>query len=103
MRYPNTRSTGGEGLFHAKTRNNSEEDCMKKKEADKKRVQKFLARQTKGGAKGWSYSDAPDPRQQGKVDHPMDTVLWSLELGLTSNQPTLRDVEEMTETLGSWA
>ena len=76
---------------------------MKKKETDKKRVQKFLAKQTRGGAKGWSYSDAPDPRQQGKVDHPIDTVLWSMELGLTSNQPTLRDVEEMTENLGSWA
>lgn len=76
---------------------------MKKSEPAKKRVQKFLAKMTKGKAKGWSYSDAPDPRQQGKVDHPMDTVLWSMELGLTSNQPTLRDVEEMTENLGSWA
>jgi hypothetical protein len=76
---------------------------MKKSEPAKKRVQKFLAKQTKGDAKGWTYSDAPDPRQHGKVDHPMDTVLWSMELGLTSNQPTLRDVEEMTENLGPWA
>ena len=76
---------------------------MKKNEPAKKRVQKFLAKMTRGKAKGWSYADAPDPRQQGKVDHPMDTVLWSMELGLTSNQPTLRDVEEMTENLGSWA
>jgi len=76
---------------------------MKKPEPAKKRVQKFLAKQTKGGAKGWSYSDAPDLRQQVKVQHPMDTVLWAMELGLTANQPTLRDVEEMTENLGPWA
>jgi len=76
---------------------------MKKSEPAKERVQKFLAKMTKGEAKGWSYSDAPDPRQQGKVDHSMDAVLWSMELGLTSNQPTLRDVEEMTENLGSWS
>lgn len=76
---------------------------MKKAEPAKKRVQKFLAKQTKGGAKGWSYTDAPDPRQKGKIHHPMDAVLWSMELGLTSNQPTLRDVEEMTENLGPWA
>jgi hypothetical protein len=76
---------------------------MKKKEPNKKRVHKFLAKQTKGGAKGWNYADASDPRQQNKVVHPMDAVLWSMELGLTSNQPTLRDVEEMTENLGLWA
>lgn len=76
---------------------------MKKSEPAKRRVQKFLAKQTRGGAKGWSYSDAPDLRQRGKVEHPMDSVLWAMELGLTSNQPTLRDVEEMTENLGSWA
>ncbi len=76
---------------------------MRKKEPANKRVQKFLAKQMKGGAKGWCYADASDPRHRGKVVHPMDTVLWSIELGLTSNQPTLRDVEEMTENLGSWA
>ena len=43
---------------------------MKKSEPAKKRTQRFFAKQTKGGAKGWSYSDAPDPRQQGKIDHP---------------------------------
>jgi len=76
---------------------------MKKKEPARKRVLKFLTKMTKGGAKGWSYKDAPDPRQQGKVEHPMDAVLWAMELGLTSNQPTLRDVEDMTRSLGSWA
>ena len=73
---------------------------MKKPEPAKKRIQRFLLKQTKGEAKGWSYEDAPDPRQQVKVDHSMPSVLWSLELGLTSNQPTLRDVEEMTEQPG---
>lgn len=76
---------------------------MKKAESAKQRVQKFLAKQMKGRAKGWSYCDAPDPRQERKVDHAMDAILWSMELGLTSNQPTLRDVEEMTHHLGAWA
>lgn len=75
---------------------------MKKPEPAKKRVQKFLEKQTRGKVKGWSYTDAPDPRQQAKVDHPMSSVLWSLELGLASNQPTLRDVEEMTEQSSLW-
>ncbi len=69
---------------------------MKRPEPAKKRIQRFLLKQTKGKAKGWSYEDAPDPRQQAKVDHPMPAILWALELGLTSNQPALRDVEEMT-------
>ncbi len=75
---------------------------MKNKEPAKRRVLKFLAKQTKGGAKGWTHQDAPDLRQQGKVEHPMGSILWALELGLTSNQPTLRDVEEMTGGLGPW-
>ena len=69
----------------------------------KERVQRFLAKRAKKKKKGWDYSDAPDSRQQGKVDHEMASILWAMELGLTSNQPTLRDVEEMTEKLGSWA
>lgn len=76
---------------------------MKKPEPAKKRIQRFLLKQTKGEAKGWNYTDAPDPRQQAKVAHLMPSVLWALELGLTSNQPTLRDVEEMTQSLGPWA
>ena len=69
----------------------------------KERVQRFLAKRAKKKKKGWDYSDAPDERQQGKVSHEQASILWSMELGLTSNQPTLRDVEEMTEKLGSWA
>ena len=76
---------------------------MKKSEPAKNRAAKFLAKQTGGGAKGWRYEDAPDQRQQSKVVHPMSAVLWSLELALTSNQKTLRDAEEMTGGLGSWA
>ena len=76
---------------------------MKKKQPAKRRVQNFLAKQTRSGAKGWSYSDAPDLRQQGKVEHAMAALLWASELGLTSNQPTPRDVEEMTHHLGPWA
>jgi hypothetical protein len=73
---------------------------MKRPEPAKKRIGKFLAKQTRGGAKGWSHKDAPDQRQQSKVVHSMDAVLWAMELGLTANQPSLRDVEEMTENLG---
>lgn len=33
----------------------------------------------------------------------MSAILWALELGLTSNQPTLRDVEHMTKQPGGFA
>ena len=69
----------------------------------KSRVAKFLAKHTKKGAPGWSYADAPDVRQTSKVQHPMSAILWALELGLTSNQPTLRDVEYMTKQLDGFA
>ena len=73
---------------------------MQKKQSAKKRVQKFLTKLTQGKAQGWGYGDAPDERQQSKVDHSMPSILWALELGLTSNQTTLRDVEEMSVDLG---
>lgn len=76
---------------------------MRKLKPPKERVQRFVAKRAEKKQKGWNYSDAPDVRQSGKVDHEMDSILWSMELGLTSNQPTLRDVEEMTEKLGPWA
>ena len=64
---------------------------MKRGEPAKIRVAKFLVKQTRSGAKGWMYEDAPEQRQKSKVVHPMSAVLWSLELALTSNQKTLRD------------
>ncbi len=76
---------------------------MRKLSKPKERTQRFLAKHARKKKKGWDYSDAPDKRQPGKVDHEMESILWSMELGLTSNQPTLRDVEEMTEELGPWA
>lgn len=76
---------------------------MKKAESAKVRALRFLAKKTKGGSPGWAYSDAPDPRQRAKVEHPMASILWALELALLSNQRTLRDAEEMTEALGPWA
>jgi hypothetical protein len=76
---------------------------MKKTESAKVRTQRFLAKMTRGKSPGWTYADAPDPRQRAKVNHPMSSVMWSLELALLSNQPTLRDAEEMTGSLGSWA
>ena len=76
---------------------------MRKLKPPKDRVQRFLAKHARNKKKGWDYSDAPDERQQGKVDHEMESILWAMELGLTSNQPTLRDVEEMTGNLGPWA
>ena len=76
---------------------------MKRAEPAKVRAQRFLAKMTGGKSPGWSYANAPDPRQQAKVEHPMAAIVWSLELALLSNQPTLRDAEEMTESVGPWA
>lgn len=67
----------------------------------KDHVDRFLRKRMKKTP--WSFADAPDPRQQGKVDHGMSHVLNALSLGLLSNEPTLRDVEEMTRELGPWS
>lgn len=67
-----------------------------------KRIQRFVGKRARNSAKGWDYSDAPDPRQQKKVRHPMSAILWALELGLLSNQVTLRDVEALIKRLGYW-
>ncbi|MBW6496576.1 MAG: transposase [Burkholderiaceae bacterium] len=75
---------------------------MKKPNSPKKRVQRFLAKRARNKAKGWDYSDAADPRQQAKVTLPMESIVWALELGLVSNQPTLRDLETLCKQLGSW-
>lgn len=75
---------------------------MKEAESAKVRAMRFLAKKTKGGAPGWTYSGAPDPRQQAKVEHPMAAILWAFELAFLSNQRTLRDAEEMTNALGRW-
>lgn len=48
---------------------------------------------------GFDFSDAPDNRQEGKVEHAQKHILNGLLLGLTANKPTLRDVEEMTRDL----
>jgi len=77
-------------------------DALMTKNPSNERIQRFVGKRAKKAKKGWDYSDAPDARQKGKVDHEMEHILWSLELGLTSNQPTLRDVEKMTEKLGRW-
>lgn len=61
------------------------------------RVQKFLVKQM--NKPGWDFSDAPDPRKEAMTDHKMQSIIWSLELGLISNQPTLRDVELVTKDL----
>lgn len=76
---------------------------MNEAQPAKSRAQRFLAKMTRSGSAGWTYADAPDPRQRAKVDHPMASILWAMEMGLTSNQPTLRDVEAMTDALGGWA
>ena len=64
----------------------------------KDRVYRFLRKQKK--KKAWDFADAPDPRQQSKVVHPIGCILHALQLGLLGNQPTLRDVEEMTQDSG---
>lgn len=64
------------------------------------RVHRFLHKQKKKPP--WSFADAPDPRQAGKVVHAMEHVHNALWLGLVSNEPSLRDVERMTGQIGSW-
>lgn len=66
------------------------------------RIQRFVGKRVKNKQKGWDFSDAPDPRQPKKVRHRLSAILWALELGLMSNQVTLRDVEEMIQRLGRW-
>ncbi len=68
-----------------------------------KRIQRFIQKRVKNRAKGWDFSDAPDQRQEKKARIEMWSILHCLELGLTSNQPTLRDVEALSERLGPWA
>jgi hypothetical protein len=59
------------------------------------RVHKFFARRIRK-EKGWDLGEIADPRRQSKsIEHTYGSILWSLELGLISNQPTLRDVEAM--------
>ena len=76
---------------------------MKLSESARARTMRFLAKMTKGGRPGWTYSNAPDPRQQTKIQHPMAAILWTFELAFLSNQRTLRDAEEMLPALGPWA
>ena len=67
------------------------------------RVQRFFRSRLKKKKKGWDFSDAPDTRRQGSIEHKMTQIIWGMWLGLVSNMPTLRDVEQMLEGLGSWA
>ncbi|MFO8073095.1 MAG: hypothetical protein R6V85_14585, partial [Polyangia bacterium] len=75
---------------------------MRKIKPPKDRVKRFLAKRARNKEKGWDFSDAPDERQQGKVEHNKGSVLWAFLLGLLANLPTLRDVEALTEGLGAW-
>ena len=75
---------------------------MKKWRSQQERTLHFLEKKLRKGHKGWTYRDAPDVRQASKVTIPMSHILWSLELGLLSNQPTLRDVEELTQRAAGW-
>ncbi|MCK5805232.1 MAG: ISAs1 family transposase [Lentisphaeria bacterium] len=75
---------------------------MKKWRSQQERAARFLKKKLRKGHKGWTHRDAPDVRQAGKVTIPMSHILWSLELGLLSNQPTLRDVEELTQGAAGW-
>ena len=74
---------------------------MKKITTKEERVNKFLVKLTRKN--GWNFSDLPDARQEKKVKHEIVSVIWALELGLMANMPTLRDIEDMTSELGSWA
>ncbi len=51
---------------------------MKKLKPPNERTQRFIAKRVKNRKKGWDYSDAPDVRRQGKLDHQMESILWSM-------------------------
>jgi len=69
---------------------------MSTKEPVTRKVIKFLGKLIQKDKAGWDYSDAPDPRQSSKVKHSMGAIIYAIELGLLSNQSTLRDVEQLT-------
>jgi hypothetical protein len=58
------------------------------------RIEAFFKKKSR--KPGWDFSDAPDNRQEGKVDHAQKHIMNALLLGLVANKPTLRDLEEMT-------
>ncbi len=71
-----------------------------KEHTPEERVNKFFVRQVRKH-KGWDLDDMPDPRRQSKaIKHRYGSILWSLMLGLFTNQRTLRDIEAMP--LGRW-
>jgi len=63
----------------------------------KTKVIEFLKKKRK--KPGWRFTDAPDERQQGKVEHSVASRINALLFGLIANKPTLRDVEDMTRDL----
>ena len=65
------------------------------------RVYRFLRRNL--SKRGWDFSEIPDKRQQKKVKHSLNSIVWAILWGLIGNRRTLRDVEEMTQSLGPWA
>ena len=73
---------------------------LPKIESPPNRTLKYVAKQA--SKPSGNFRDAPDGRQGGKVRHRMPSLLYALQLGLLSNQPTLRDVEAMTTALGRW-
>lgn len=63
----------------------------------KERIASFLKK--KKQKPGWRFYDAPDEREQGKVEHKVWSLHNALVLGLAANKKALRDVEAMTECL----
>ena len=63
----------------------------------KERIANFFKKKKK--KPGWRFYDAPDNREQGKVEHKVFSLHNALVLGLAANKPTLRDVESMTKGL----
>lgn len=68
---------------------------------DWQRVQRYLRRQAK--KRGYDFSDAPDPRQQGKVRIPRGTICWALLLGMLGGRRSGRTAESLTKKLEGWA
>jgi hypothetical protein len=69
--------------------------------SDDLRVHRFLKRVARKSA--WSFSNAPDKRQKGKIKHQIADIHWALLLGLFGRRETCRDAEEQTKKLGSLA
>lgn len=62
---------------------------------EEERVHGFLCRQMRKKKKGWDFSSLADPRRVASVVREYVPLIWQTIFGLLSNQPSLRDAEDM--------